>query len=385
MTKNQPRKVFLQGNEACAEAAVLAGCRYFAGYPITPATEIAETLARKMPEVGGIFIQMEDEIASITSVIGASWAGSKAMTATSGPGFSLMQEGIGLAIITETPCVIVDVQRVGPAQGFATLPMQGDVMQARWGSHGDSRSTIALAPASPQEMFDLTIEAFNLSERFRTPSIILSDEIVAHMREKVTIPAIEDLKIENRTKPSVSREQFKFHEFSGCGVPPMPALGNGYRLSILGHLRTENGRVNMSSHEVPELALRFLTHLSDKVSTGKWEARKIRTLFSDDSRTLLISYGSPSRTVESTVRKARKAGMKIGCARLVTLWPFPESELTKILEDVDNVVVVEMNLGQIVDKVKEVVGKDTRVMHIPKIGALHTTEELLDYVKKVTA
>lgn len=385
MAKSQSRNAFLQGNEACAEAAVLAGCRYFAGYPITPATEIAETLARRMPEVGGIFIQMEDEIASITSVIGASWAGAKAMTATSGPGFSLMQEGIGLATITETPCVIVDVQRLGPAQGFATLPMQGDVMQARWGSHGDNRSTIALAPASPQEMFDLTIEAFNLSERFRTPTIVLSDEIVAHMRERVTIPATEDLKIENRKKPLTSPEQFNFHEFSSFDVSPMPALGSGYRLNILGHLRTENGRVNIPSQEVPELALRFLTHLSDKVSEGDWEARKIRTLFADDSRTMLISYGSTSRTVESAVKEARKAGMKIGCARLVTLWPFPENELHKILEDVDNVVVVEMNLGQIVDKVKEVVGRSTRVMHVPKVGDLHTTEELLDYVKKVLA
>jgi len=385
LTENRLRSAFLQGNEACAEAAVLAGCRYFAGYPITPATEIAETLAKRMPEVGGVFIQMEDEIASITSVIGASWAGAKPMTATSGPGFSLMQEGIGLAVISETPCVIVDVQRVGPCQGFATLPMQGDVMQARWGSHGDCRSSIVLAPASPQEMFDLTIEAFNLAERFRTPVIVLSDEIVAHMRERVIMPAVEDLKLENRKKPSVSADEFNFHEFSGCDVTAMPALGSGYRLNILGHLRTQTGRVDIPSQEVPELALRFLSHLSDKILTGEWEARKIKTLFAEDSRTMLISYGSASRTVESSVKEARKAGMKIGCARLVTLWPFPVNQLQAILEDVDNVVVVEMNLGQIVDKVKEVVRRSARVMHIPKIGDLHTTEELLDYVKKVVA
>jgi 2-oxoglutarate ferredoxin oxidoreductase subunit alpha len=377
--------MFMQGNEACAEASILAGCRYFAGYPITPATEIAETLARRMPEVGGVFIQMEDEIASITSVIGASWAGAKAMTATSGPGFSLMQEGIGLAAITETPCVIVDVQRVGPCQGFATLPMQGDVMQARWGSHGDSRSNIVLAPASPQEMFELTIEAFNLAERFRTPVIVLSDEIVAHMRERVTIPAIEDLKLENRKKPSVPPEQFSFHEFSACDISAMPTLGSGYKLNILGHLRTEKGRVNIPSQEVPRLALKFLSHLADKISTGEWEARKIKTLFAEDSRTMLISYGSTSRTVESAVKEARKEGMKIGCARLITLWPFPEDQLQAILEDVDNVVVVEMNLGQIVDKVKEVVRRSVKVTHVPKMGDLHTTEELLDCLKKVVA
>jgi 2-oxoglutarate ferredoxin oxidoreductase subunit alpha len=385
LSQGSARNTFLQGNEACAEAAILAGCRYFAGYPITPATEIAEALAKRMPEVGGIFIQMEDEIASITSVIGASWAGAKAMTATSGPGFSLMQEGIGLGVMTETPCVIVDVQRLGPCQGFATLPMQGDVMQARWGSHGDNRSNIVLAPSSPQEMFTLTIDAFNLAERFRTPVIVLSDEIVAHMRERVIIPRIEDLKIENRRKPSAPAEEFRFHELSGCDVTPMPALGSGYSLNIVGHLRTEEGRVDIPFQKAPEIAFKLLSHLSDKITAGEWEARKIKTLFPDDSRTMLISYGSPSRTVESAVKEARQAGMKVGCARLVTLWPFPEDQLQAILEDVDNVIVVEMNLGQIVDKVKEVVGRSTRVMHVPKVGDLHTTEELLDYVKKVVA
>ncbi|MGA2627137.1 MAG: 2-oxoacid:acceptor oxidoreductase subunit alpha [Candidatus Bathyarchaeia archaeon] len=383
MTQLLAKRAFMQGNEACAEAAILAGCRYFAGYPITPATEIAETLAKRMPEVGGVFIQMEDEIASITSVIGASWAGAKAMTATSGPGFSLMQEGIGLAVMTETPCVIVDVQRLGPCQGFATLPMQGDVMQARWGSHGDSRSNIVLAPSSPQEMFNLTIEAFNLAERFRTPAIVLSDEIVAHMRERVIIPQLDALKIENRRKPVAPTEDFRFHELSGWDVTPMPALGSGYKLNIVGHLRTEEGRVNIPSQNVPQLALKLLTHLSNKITAGEWEAKKIKTLFAEDSRTMLISYGSTSRTVESAVKEARKAGMKVGCARLVTLWPFPEEQLQTILEDVDNVIVVEMNLGQIVDKVREVVGRSTRVMHVPKVGDLHTTEELLDCIKKV--
>lgn len=377
------KNAFLQGNEACAEGAILAGCRYFAGYPITPATEIAETLARRMPEVGGVFIQMEDEIASITSVIGASWAGAKAMTATSGPGFSLMQEGIGLAVMTETPCVIVDVQRLGPCQGFATLPMQGDVMQSRWGSHGDSRSNIVLAPASPQEMLNLTMEAFNLAERFRTPTIVLSDEIIAHMRERVIIPRIEDLRIENRSKPSVPAEEFRFHELSGSDVTPMPTLGGGYRLNIMGHLRTEEGRVNIPSQNAPQLAFKLLSHLSEKITTGEWEARKIKTLYVDDSRTMLISYGATSRTVESAVKEARKAGIKVGCARLVTLWPFPEEQLQTILEDIDNVIVVEMNLGQIVDKVREVVGRSTRVIHVPKVGDLHTTEELLDCVRKV--
>ena len=336
-----------------------------------------------MPEVGGIFIQMEDEIASITSVIGASWAGAKAMTATSGPGFSLMQEGIGLAAMTETPCVIVDVQRLGPCQGLATLPMQGDVMQARWGSHGDSRSNIVLAPASPQEIFNLTIDAFNLAERFRTPVIVLSDEIVAHMRERVTIPPIESLRIETRKKPDVSAEAFRFHELAGHRVTPLPTLGDGYRLNIVGHLRTEEGRVNVSPQDASQLAFKLLTHLSEKITAGQWEARKIRTLYAEDSRTMLISYGSTSRTVESAVKEARRTGMKVGYARLVTLWPFPDEQLQTILEDVDNIIVVEMNLGQIVEKVKEIVGTDTKVTHAPKVGDLHTTEELLDCIKKL--
>jgi 2-oxoglutarate ferredoxin oxidoreductase subunit alpha len=374
----------MQGSEACAEGAILAGCRYFAGYPITPATEIAEALAMRMPEVGGVFIQMEDEIASITSVIGASWAGAKAMTATSGPGFSLMQEGIGLAVMSETPCVIVDVQRLGPCQGFATVPMQGDVMQARWGSHGDSRSTICLAPASPQEMFDLTVEAFNLSEKFRTPAIVLSDEIVAHMRERVVIPSAELLTIENRKEPPNSAEEFNMHRLTPGVVTPMPVLGMGYRMNIMGHLRTDEGRVNIPTQEVPKLAFRLLSHLSKKVSTNGWKTQRVKTLFTEDSEIVFVSYGSPSRTVESAVKEARKAGMKVGCVRLITLWPFPEDELKKNLEDAKNVIVVEMNLGQIVEKVKELVRDRVKVTHVPKVGDLHTTEELLDYVRGET-
>ena len=385
MVQVPARSTLLQGSEACADAAILAGCRFFAGYPITPATEIAERMASRMPEVGGIFIQMEDEIASITSVIGASWAGAKAMTATSGPGFSLMQEGIGLAVMTETPCVVVDVQRLGPCQGFATFPMQGDVMQARWGSHGDSRSNVVLAPASPQEIFDLTIEAFNIAERLRTPVIVLSDEIVAHMRERVIIPQIEELRIENRRETNTAPGEFRFHELSGSDVTPMPRLGSGYKLNIVGHLRTEEGRVSVPAQKVPQVAFKLLSHLAEKITAADWEAKKIKTLFAEDSKTMLISYGSTSRTVESAVKEARKAGMKVGCAKLVTLWPFPEDQLQAILKDVDNVIVVEMNLGQIVDKVKEVVERRTRVTHVPKVGDLHTTEELLDRIKKVAA
>lgn len=374
----------MQGSEACAEAAILAGCRYFAGYPITPATEIAETLARRLPEVGGIFIQMEDEIASITSVIGASWAGAKAMTATSGPGFSLMQEGIGLAVMAETPCVVVDVQRIGPCQGFATLPMQGDVMQARWGSHGDSRSTIALAPASPQEMFSLTIEAFNLSERFRTPAILFSDEIVAHMRERVIIPPTDKLRIQNRKRP-FRTEEFVIHKIPEKGTAPMPALGTRYKMNIVGHVRTENGRVAIPPNEIPDLTFRWLSHLSKKLSQSAWNAPKVETLLVDESKTILVSYGSPSRSAKSAVRQARKSVMEVGYLRLVTLWPFPEREVKAILEDVDNVVVVEMNLGQIVENVKEIAPRNVKIVHAPKIGDLHTPQELLRHLKRLAA
>ena len=377
------RSILLQGNEACADAAILAGCRFFAGYPITPATEISERMATKMPGVGGVFIQMEDEIASITSVIGASWAGAKAMTATSGPGFSLMQEGIGLAVMTETPCVIVDVQRLGPCQGFATYPMQGDVMQARWGSHGDSRSNVVLAPASPQEIFNLTIEAFNLSERLRTPVIVLSDEIIAHMRERVIIPRVEELRLEHRKEPDAATPEFNFHKLSTSEVTPMPRLGSGHSLNIVGHLRTEEGRVSMPSQNVPQVAFKLLTHLSDKITAAEWESKKIQTLFAEDSKTILVSYGSTSRTVDSAVKEARRIGIKVGSVRLITMWPFPEDQLREILKDAGNVIVVEMNLGQVVDKVKEVVGRNTRVTLLPKVGDLHTTDEILDCIRRV--
>jgi 2-oxoglutarate ferredoxin oxidoreductase subunit alpha len=362
-----PGAHLMQGNEACAEGAIIAGCRYFAGYPITPATEIAEKMAELMPKVKGIFIQMEDEIASISSVIGASWCGLKSMTATSGPGFSLMQEGIGYAVMTETPCVIVNVQRIGPSQGFATRPMQGDVMQAKWGSHGDYE-IIALAPSSVQEMFDLTIRAFNLSEEYRTPVIILSDEVVAHMRENIRIPNLDEISITNRKRPE---------DAAGEGVLPMPVLGTGHKVAVLGHVRDERGNVVLPFEDVPMVAQRLLERLRYKILSNLDRITRVETEHLEDAKIVLLAYGSPARSALRAVRDARAKAIKAGYVRLVTLWPFPEKWICANLERARTVIVPEMNFGQMAHYVKKSLGSTVKVRSLPRIGEPHSPDELL--------
>ena len=369
---------FMNGDVACAEGAIAAGCRFFAGYPITPATEIAEHLSQRMPEIGGIYIQMEDEIGSIAAVIGASYTGLKAMTATSGPGFSLMQENIGLAVMTEAPCVIVDVMRGGPSTGQPTLPGQQDVMQAKWGSHGDYE-IIALAPSSVQEMFDLTVEAFNLSETYRVPTILLADEIVAHMWEKVVIPPAEKMKIVNRKKPNVPPEKYMPFMPDDDLVPPMACFGDGFSFHATGLTHDEHGYPQTQSSEVQQ---RLVRRLCDKIRKNADKIIRVEEVMLEDADVVVLAYGIVARAALSAVRKARDSGIKAGLLRLITLWPFPEKNVAKIAKQAKVIVVAEMNCGQLVREVERS-AKETPVVFLSKLGEdPHTPMEILEAIRR---
>jgi len=367
---------FWQGNEACAEAAIIAGCRFFAGYPITPATEIAEHMAKRLPQMGGIAIQMEDEMASLGAVIGAAWTGKKAMTATSGPGFSLMQEFLGYAFMTETPCVIVDVQRAGPSTGQATKCGQGDVMQARWGTHGDYAS-IVLSPNSVQEMFTLTIKAFNLAEKYRTPVILLSDEIIAHMREQIAVPKIKKTEIINRKKPKSTEKAF----FGSREVPPMPAVGEGFNVVVTGSTHDEYG---IRATADPTIHKRLVERINNKIQSHKNEIADFESYNIDKCQVGIVSYGCTSRAIYEAVEDAEKMGIKAGYIRLKTLWPFPEATVKKLAESADKIIVPEMNLKQIFYEVERTAKGLAQVIPLNKIGGgkLITPEELLAKFKR---
>jgi len=372
----KPGTYFWQGNEACAEAAIVAGCRFFAGYPITPATEIAEHLSKRLPQVGGIAIQMEDELASAGSVVGASWTGNKAMTATSGPGFSLMQETIGYAFITETPCVIVDVQRLGPSTGQATKCGQGDVMQTRWGTHGDY-SAIALSPNSVQEMFELTIKAFNLSEKYRTPVILLADEIIAHMREQVTIPPIENIEITNRKKPKPDEKAF----FGLDEIPPMPAVGEGFNVVVTGSTHNEYG----IRHTADPLAHRRLVErINNKIQKNVDEIAQVETHNIDNCQIGIVSFGCTSRAVYEAVETAETKGLKVGHVRLKTIWPFSEKAIKQLSKTAKKIIVPEMNLKQTFYEVERIAKCSAEIIPLNKIGGgeLITPEEIFEKISE---
>jgi 2-oxoglutarate ferredoxin oxidoreductase subunit alpha len=368
---------FTNGDIACAEGAISAGCRFFAGYPITPATEIAEHLSQRMPEFNGIYIQMEDEIASIAAVIGASYTGLKAMTATSGPGFSLMQENIGLAVMTEAPCVVVDIMRGGPSTGQPTLPGQQDVMQAKWGSHGDY-GIIALSPSSVQEMFDLTVEAFNLSETYRVPTLLMGDEIVAHMWEKVVIPSPDRMKIINRKKPNGSPDTYEPFMPDNDLVPPMACFGEGYHFHATGLTHDERGFPRTSSSEAQSKLVR---RLCDKIGRNADRIIKVEETMLDDAEIGVVAYGIVARAALSAVKKAREKGIKAGLLRPVTLWPFPEKRIANMAQQVKAIVVPEMNCGQLVREVERA-AKETPVTFLGKLGEdPHTPAEVLQAIR----
>lgn len=368
--------LLISGNEACVEGALAAGVGFFAGYPITPATEIAEGLSTRLPAVGGTFIQMEDEIASIAAIIGASIAGTKSMTATSGPGFSLMQENIGYAIMTEVPCVIVNVMRGGPSTGMPTNPSQGDVMQARWGTHGE-HNIIVLCPNSVEETYVLTMKAFNLSEKYRTPVILLMDEVVAHMREKIVLPPEEEVPVINRVRPTVPPEWYTPYENTTSLVPPMAAFGDGYRYHITGLAHDPNGFPTGKTAEIQAL----MSRLRDKILKNRKDIVMVKNDFMDDARVVVLAYGAVSRSARRAVVMARKGGAKVGLVRPQTLWPFPKNTVSLLSEKMDVIIVPEMNDGQYVREVERHAAGRCRVVSIPLIdGTLHTPEMILKHI-----
>lgn len=361
---------FMLGDHACAEGAILAGCRFFAGYPITPATEIAERMSVRLPQVTGKYVQMEDELASMNAVLGASWAGVKSMTATSGPGFSLMMENLGLGIMLETPCVLVNVQRGGPSTGLPTLVGQQDMMQARWGSHGDYE-IIALSPGSPQELFDLTIRAFNLSEKFRTPVLVMTDAEVGHMTEKVVIPAPEDVEIFNR--PQVNRgdlepEHFRIYRSDPKGkagyVSPMVKAGDGYRIHVTGLTHDERGYPAMNA----EANQWNVSRIMEKINANRKEIIQVEKSKLRGAQVIVVSYGISARTSLWPIEQARVEGLKVGYLRLVTVWPFPDELITQLAEKVDAFIVPEINMGQIAREVERCAHGKARVIGVNKPG-----------------
>jgi 2-oxoglutarate ferredoxin oxidoreductase subunit alpha len=355
---------FAQGDVACAYGAVLGGCDFFAGYPITPATEVAEALARLLPRVGGTPIQMEDEIASVSAIVGASWTGRRAMTATSGPGFSLMQEGIGFACMTETPCVIVNVQRSGPSTGQPTEPAQGDMLQARWGTHGD-HELIVLAPSSVQECLDLTREAFNLAEEYRTPVLVMTDGEVGHMRESVVLPSREECVIVGRRPPSVDRGAYVPFRAPAGESPEMADFGTGFHTYVTGLTHRENGLPATDDAEAhTKLVVRQCAKISGKVE----ELTRAEHDLQEGAEVGLVSYGISGRSAAGAVRQLRERGVKVSHLRLLTVFPFPERLVREFAEPLERIVVPEMNLGQICHVVREALEGAARVERVSKIG-----------------
>lgn len=365
---------FIQGNEAIARGAVLAGCRFFAGYPITPASEILEALSAYMPLVGGVAIQMEDEIASLAAAIGASWAGVKAMTATSGPGFSLMMENLGYAIMTETPVVVVDVQRGGPSTGQPTMPSQGDVLQSIWGTHGD-KALIVLAPSTVEEALQMTIRAFNLAEKYRTPVVLLTDGEVAHLREKAYVPSPEEVEVSYRRLPSTPEEaRAPFKDWYGDGVPPMPIFGRGYRAHVTGLTHNERGLPAASSPEEHDKLVRRLVR---KVERAKREIFSFKEFWLHDAEVVVVAQGVVARSSLEAVAELREEGVKAGLLKVEVLWPFDFDLVRAKVRRARRVVVPEMNLGQLYHLVKEALGPDFEIVPVNKIGGeLPTPDEI---------
>jgi 2-oxoglutarate ferredoxin oxidoreductase subunit alpha len=374
---------YLQGAEACAEGAMLAGCRVYAGYPITPATEIMEHFARRLPSMGGRTIQMEDEIASAGVLLGASWAGAKAMTATSSPGFSLMQEVISFGIMTETPMVVVDVQRPGPGQGYISTS-QEDVMQARWGHHGEG-AIIALSPASVQDMFAMTIRAFNLSERWRTPVLVMAEETVAHMRERLVIPDLDSIEIIDRKTPQDEGIAPQDYLPYGHGpVPPMAIWGQGYDVNHVSLVHHRDGRITGYNAETH---FDNIDRIRRKIEDNVADISEVEARFMEDSRHFVICYGAVSRTAVEAVLEARQVhGIPVGYIRLKTLWPFPEARLRELVRNAEKIFVPEMNLGMMKHPITEALRDRCRmVAAVPSLGCLHTPEQILARIQEEAA
>lgn len=371
--------MLMQGNEACAAGALAAGAKFFAGYPITPSTEVAEILAKELPKVGGKFIQMEDEIAGMAAVIGASLAGLKSITATSGPGFSLKQENLGFAVMAEAPCVVLNVMRGGPSTGVPTAPAQGDVMQARWGTHGD-HPIIALAPASVKETYDITVKAFNFSEKFRIPVILLLDEVIGHMRERVNLTNMDEIEVIDRKKPQVGPESYYPYRDDGTGIPPMANFGDGYRHHVTGLVHDETG---FPSNK-PEAVKQLLDRLHKKLEDNADEIIMVEETDMQDAEIVVFAYGSVGRSAKKAVKELRANGVKVGLFRPITLWPFPVKQLAGALAGKKVIVVPEMNMGQLVGEVERISAGKVPVVPLNKYdGELITPTEIQTKVQEV--
>lgn len=369
---------FMTGDEAAAEGGLAAGCRFFGGYPITPATEVAERMAERLPEVGGIYIQMEDEMASMNALLGASWGGVKAMTSTSGPGFSLMMENFGLGIMTETPCVVVNVQRGGPSTGLPTLVGQQDMMQAKWGSHGDY-PIVAYSPASPQECFDVTIQAFNTAEKYRTPVLVMSDEVVGHMTERVTIPEEEAIETVDRKHYDGDPAEYLPYRADEDLIPPMALAGEGCNVHMTGLIHDESGRPLINAETEAILVGRLL----DKVGKHAKDIIKYEEIGTEDADVIVIAYGITGRIANRAVEMARKEGIKAGLIRLITIWPFPVDDIRKLAESVKAILVPEINFGQIVLEVERVVGGRAAVEQVTYVpGTLPDPDSMLKRIRE---
>jgi 2-oxoglutarate/2-oxoacid ferredoxin oxidoreductase subunit alpha len=369
------QRQLLQGNEAIVEGALAAGCRFFAGYPITPASEIAEMMSNRLPQVNGTFIQMEDEIASMGAIIGASLAGVKSLTATSGPGFSLIQENFGFACAAEVPCVVVNVMRGGLSTGLPTSPAQGDVMQARWGTHGD-HPIIVLAVSTVNDCFAITVHAFNLSEKYRVPVIVLSDEIVAHTREAVVLPDPADIMVVDRVRPSVPPEWYIPYEDNSRGVSAMADMGSGYRHHVTGLVHDVRGFPT----ERPEEADAFIRRLFRKITNGFYEIQMTRSVMMEDAEVAVIAYGAVSRSALRAIRAARRQGIKVGLLHLITLFPFPKKAVDAVLRQCRRVLVPEMNMGQLIREVKRVNFSSEVLRHNRVDGQFITPDEIYNHL-----
>jgi 2-oxoglutarate/2-oxoacid ferredoxin oxidoreductase subunit alpha len=371
--------VMMQGNDACAEGAIWAGCRFFAGYPITPSSEIAEYLVRKLPRVGGKFIQMEDEIGAMGAIIGAALTGAKALTATSGPGFSLKQENLGHAVMAEVPCVIVDVQRGGPSTGTPTLPAQMDMQQARWGSHGD-HGVIALTGSSAQEMFEQTIRAFNLAETYMTPVILLFDEIVGHMTERMILPEKGEVEIVNRRQPDVPPDKYRPYAKTENGIPILANFGTGYRYNVTGLCHDETGFPTNDSKKIGENIL----HLTEKIERHRKEIIRWKTFELDDATICVFAYGGVARSARRAVKECREAGIKVGLFELVTVWPFPSEEILDVAGKVKAFICAEMNLGQMAREVELAAKCRAEIRRVNRVdGDPITPKQIIDAIKEV--
>lgn len=375
------KKILMQGNEACVEGAIAAGMRFFAGYPITPSTEIAENCSVRLPQEGGHFIQMEDELSSMAAVIGASAAGVKAMTATSGPGFSLKQENLGYACLAEIPCVIVDVQRCGPSTGLATSPSQGDYQQARWGTHGD-HPMIAISPASVEETYHLIIRAFNMAEKYRTPVIFLMDEIVGHMREGIEIPDPSTIRLdERRVAGNDGAYKFAYRVPAGKWVPGLKPFGDGERYNVTGLVHDYSGFPTNSTDTANELISRIL----DKIDCNIDDISQIQEYAMEDAEYAVVCFGGTTRAVMSAVMEAREKGIKVGMFRPVTVWPFPDKELDARAGQLKGIIMVEHNHGQMLREVERVTARRCPVDFIGRVnGTVIPPEEILNKIEEVS-